>query len=316
MSDAELGLDTYMELRGMDRFIDVSADASAKRNRLQLETSPFVKQRAIVCRGTTCFRTSDQKAVVKFSWTSDKRQCESELLRLAHEKGVEGVAEFIGYEQLTTIDELRSGMTFPSCHRFRVTAGSVSGSFSISRSFGAFQKLSVSTTKRKHNGEDRANFKRSRSNSQPSKLHQQSQASNRSVKTDTSLYETDSTIYSNRIFGCLAISPASRALRAFSSVKELLTALRDAIKGHRSLYIDGGILHRDISENNIIITDPIRTNGFSRILIDLNLAKIVGSRPSGARHQTGTVEFMAIQVLQKAAHTYRHDLESFFYVLL
>ena len=77
-------------------------------------------------------------------------------------EGVEGVAEFIGYEQLTTIDELRSGMTFPSCHRFRTTAGSVSGSFSISRSFGAFQKLSVSTTKRKHNGEDTANFKRSR----------------------------------------------------------------------------------------------------------------------------------------------------------
>ena len=194
MSDSELGLDTYMELRGMDRFIDVSADASAKRKRLQLETTPFVKQRAIVCRETTCFRTSDQKAVVKFSWTSDKRQCESELLRLAHEKGVEGVAELIGYEQLTTIDELRGGMIFPSCHRFRVTAGSVSGSFSISRSFGAFQKLSVSTTKRKHNGEDRANFKRSRSNSQPSKLRQQSQASNRSFKTDTSLYETDSTM--------------------------------------------------------------------------------------------------------------------------
>ena len=28
------------------------------------------------------------------------------------------------------------------------------------------------------------------------------------------------------------------------------------------------------------------------------------------------VEFMAIQVLQRAAHTYRHDLESFFYVLI
>ena len=316
MSHAELGLDTYMELKGIDRFIDVSVDTPAKRNRLQLETSPFVKQRAIVCRGTTCFRTSDKKAVVKFSWTSDKRQCESELLRLAREKGVNGVAEFIGYEQLTTIDELRSGMTFPSCHRFRTTAGSVSGSFSISRSFGAFQKLSVSTTKRKHNGEDRANLKRSRSNSHPSKLRQQSQASKRLVKTDTSLYETDSTMYSNRIFGCLAISPAGRALRAFSSVEELLTALRDAIKGHRSLYMDAGILHRDISENNIIITDPIKTNGFSGILIDLDLAKIVGSGPSGARHQTGTVEFMAIQVLQKTAHTHRHDLESFFYVLL
>ena len=32
--------------------------------------------------------------------------------------------------------------------------------------------------------------------------------------------------------------------------------------------------------------------------------------------ETGTMEFMAIEVLQRAAHTYRHDLESFFYVLL
>lgn len=32
--------------------------------------------------------------------------------------------------------------------------------------------------------------------------------------------------------------------------------------------------------------------------------------------RTGTVELTAIQVLQKAAHTYRHDLESLFYFLL
>ena len=42
----------------------------------------------------------------------------------------------------------------------------------------------MSTTKRKHNGEDRANLKRSKSNRHPSKLRQQSQASNHSAKTD------------------------------------------------------------------------------------------------------------------------------------
>ena len=207
-------------------------------------------------------------------------------------------------------------MTFPPPHRFRTAAGGVSGSFSISRSFGAFKKLNVSTSKRKHDWEDRGNVKRSRSNSHPSKLRQQSETGQPSAKMNTSLYETDSSKHSNRVLGCLAISPAGRALRTFSCVEELLTALRDAIKGHRSLYIDRGILHRDVSENNIIITDLTRTNGFGGMLIDLDLAKVVGSRRSGARHQTGTVEFMAIQVLQKAAYTYRHDLESFFYVLL
>jgi serine/threonine protein kinase len=75
-------------------------------------------------------------------------------------------------------------------------------------------------------------------------------------------------------------------------------------------------LHRDISENNIIITDPKEADGFTGMLIDEDLAKEIGSGRSGARHQTGTMEFMAIQVLQRVAHTYRHDLESFFYVLL
>ena len=73
---------------------------------------------------------------------------------------------------------------------------------------------------------------------------------------------------------------------------------------------------RDIWENNIIITHPAEADGFTGMLIDLGLAKVVGSGRSGARHQIGTMEFTAIQVLQKAAHTYRHDLESFLYVLL
>ena len=80
--------------------------------------------------------------------------------------------------------------------------------------------------------------------------------------------------------------------------------------------MDGKILHRDISENNIIITDPKETNGFTGMLIDAELGKESGSGRSGARHQTGTMEFMAIQVLQRVDHTYRYDLESFFYVLL
>ena len=46
------------------------------------------------------------------------------------------------------------------------------------------------------------------------------------------------------------------------------------------------------------MTDPVTNKGFTGILIDLDLAKKVGSGPSGARHQTGTVKFMAIQVLQ------------------
>ena len=52
------------------------------------------------------------------------------------------------------------------------------------------------------------------------------------------------------------------------------------------------------------------------MLTDLDLAKVIGSGRSGAQHQTGTMEFMAIEVLLGIDHTYRHDLESFFYVLI
>ena len=52
------------------------------------------------------------------------------------------------------------------------------------------------------------------------------------------------------------------------------------------------------------------------MLIDLDLAKEWDSGTSGARHRTGTMDFMAMEVLEGRAHTYRYDLESFFYVFL
>ncbi|KAL2041152.1 hypothetical protein N7G274_006096 [Stereocaulon virgatum] len=175
--------------------------------------------------------------------------------------------------------------------------------------------------------DERGSQKRSRSNSQKSKLSQQYAAAQDPSEPAVSLYESDSGNYSNRIFGYLAIAPASRASDEFiqssqstnsvsSAIKELLATLRDASKAHRSLYLKANILHRDISENNIIITNPEESGGFAGMLIDLDLANVLGSGRSGARHQIGTMEFMAIEVLQGVDHTYRHDLESFFYVLI
>ncbi|KAL9122921.1 MAG: hypothetical protein Q9187_000533 [Circinaria calcarea] len=126
----------------------------------------------------------------------------------------------------------------------------------------------------------------------------------------------DNESFDNRVFSCLVISPPGRAINGFKSVKEFLKACRDFVKAHRSLYEDGRILHRDISDNNIIITDPDKEGDPRGMLIDLDLAKEMDNGPSGARHRTGTREFMAIQVLKGKPHTYRHDLESLFYVFL
>ncbi|KAL9018480.1 MAG: hypothetical protein Q9185_004220 [Variospora sp. 1 TL-2023] len=331
MDDEELGLDTFTELDNEGRLVTISEDETGKENRMRLDEAPFVKQRAVVCRGTTCFRSSDQATVVKFSWTSDKRPPEANHLRLAREKGVEGIAQLIGYQRITSISELRSGLTFPPPNRFRDgnTSATTSSQTQRSRSLGHIQNLSISKTssKRKPAGDERGCQKRTRSDSQRSKLGQEYEAAQKPSEPAVRLYESNNGQYSNRIFGCLAIAPAGQVLSEFtqrpqptdsipSAIRELLATLRDAIKAHRSLYLKGNILHRDISENNIIITNPKESGGFTGMLIDLDLAKVLGSGRSGARHKTGTMEFMAVEVLLGIDHTYRHDLESFFYVLI
>ena len=333
MSDEELGLDTFTERDGEDQFITITEDATGKERRLQLKSDLIAYQRAIVCRGTSCFRASipsseDPQYVVKFSWTSDKRRSEAELLRLARERGVEGVAKLFGDHRITSIADMREGLTFAKRHAFRNATLSPSSCFSQSQpqsllvqSFGQLRGLSIareSPKKRKSVNAGGSLSKRSRSNSQsPDKAKPENEVAYTVEHSQTtSLYSHDESSFDNRIFRCLVISPAGRAIRDFRSIPELLKALRDAIKAHRSLYTAGKILHRDISENNIIITDPKEADGFTGMLIDEDLAKEIDSGRSGARHQTGTMEFMAIQVLRCISHTYRHDLESFFYVFL
>jgi Fungal protein kinase len=102
-----------------------------------------------------------------------------------------------------------------------------------------------------------------------------------------------------------------------SKVKYII--LKANCSGHWSLLEKGRILHRDISVHNIMIsTSPQSPKGF---LIDLDFAVEIGPDllaigPSGALHRTGTLPFISIGVLMKHIHTYRHDLESFFYVFV
>lgn len=104
-----------------------------------------------------------------------------------------------------------------------------------------------------------------------------------------SLTDCESETYDNRVHCCLVTSPAGRPLHEYQLVRELLEALRDAIRGHRSLLEDGKILYRDVSQNNIIITELPAEGAPKGRLIDLDLAKELDSMPSGARHRTSTM---------------------------
>jgi hypothetical protein len=356
MTDAELGLNTFIRRDG-DKYI------VAQGVRICLEDKPLAWQRAIVCRGTACYRGRNKgpgiwEHVVKFAWPSDKRCREGDLLKLAKERGVKGIAEWVHHEQINidghpdTISYLRRGMKFGVPRKLSSKASWVDSGAGSSRALsrtrslrgrsrsskGRLMGLGISTSnttisssgqKRKRDEEfvdGSGGMKRSKSGGSRTDVEIATDAERGEPDTTNlhsiqepepdSLAGCGSETYGNRIHCCLVVSPAGRPLHAYRSTRELLEALCDAVRGHKSLLEDGKILHRDISETNIIITDATSKGEPKGRLIDLDLAKELDSVPSGASHRTGTMQFMAIEVLQGKGHTYRHDLESFFYVFI
>ncbi|KAK2590651.1 hypothetical protein QQS21_011664 [Conoideocrella luteorostrata] len=327
MDNEAMGLDRSIEWKDSHRYMTVER-ADGKDERVELKDL-LVKQRAVVCRGTTCFSTN--KGVAKFSWRSAKRQpSEVRHLQTARDKGVQGIARLVGHREITTIADLRAGLDFSknTQHPFQSTAHDRSDGHGHNRPQGGLESSGSgsSSRKRKSLDKDTRPSTRRRSSSQKSKppprqahAHDDQPDREADKRTKPSLYTPDQNDpYENRILSCLITSPAGQVISDFKSARKLLEALRDAIRAHQSLYTKGRILHRDISSNNIIITEPSEPGpgGFKGMLIDLDLAKERDGKPSGARNQTGTMQFMAIEVLRGVDHTYRHDLESFFYVLL
>jgi hypothetical protein len=82
MTDAELGLNSFIKHDGNDKYI------IAQEVKIYLEDKPIASTKAIVFRGTACYRgkrigSVEWEYVVKFAWPSDKRQREGRLLKLA-----------------------------------------------------------------------------------------------------------------------------------------------------------------------------------------------------------------------------------------
>ena len=179
---------------------------------------------------------------------------------------------------------MREGLEFPKPHKFRDDAVHFYDPPSATAS------ANTSGTKRKsssdHTSDNASGSKRRQSNSQKSKLAKEIDHQLSICKDKPSLYTPGEDLCENRIYSCLVVSPAGRVISDFKTTKELLESMRDAIRAHQSLYMTGNILHRDISSNNIIITEPETADGFKGMLIDLDLAKVRDSGPSRAWHQT------------------------------
>ncbi|KAF9500187.1 hypothetical protein BDN71DRAFT_1502280 [Pleurotus eryngii] len=141
----------------------------------------------------------------------------------------------------------------------------------------------------------------------------------------------------------LILAMQVRALWYCESLRELLRGMGAALRGHKFL-VSKGILHRDISAGNIMLSSLANPpDGMEGFLMDLEYArlntvtkihamKIAPEATTSATHtvfkdakrgaeMTGTLQFMAAELLEalekgKAVrHEVHHDLESFVWVL-
>ncbi|KAK5660713.1 hypothetical protein OQA88_12078 [Cercophora sp. LCS_1] len=120
---------------------------------------------------------------------------------------------------------------------------------------------------------------------------------------------------SNRVHRRVILRDYGKPIYKASSRTSLLAALSGCIEGHESLR-KGGVLHREISINNLLINEDTNNPSRPSFLIDLDLAiKEDRESASGAKGKTGTRAFMAIGALLGEQHSFMHDLESFFWVL-
>ncbi|KAF8914748.1 hypothetical protein CPB85DRAFT_1433490 [Mucidula mucida] len=107
-------------------------------------------------------------------------------------------------------------------------------------------------------------------------------------------------------------------LSELDTVSNHAQVFHDVVQVHRWLYDFPRILHRDISHSNIMWHR--RRGRICGVLNDFDLSSFRDNTAPSSKQRTGTRPYMARELHQGAKisirHLYRHDLESFFYVLL
>ncbi|KAJ7614203.1 hypothetical protein DFH06DRAFT_1484423 [Mycena polygramma] len=101
--------------------------------------------------------------------------------------------------------------------------------------------------------------------------------------------------------------------------QELALAFKGVVKCHRWLYETAKILQRDVSVDNLMFRTSKEGTVYG-VLNDYDLAEFYKPEPQppSSKQRTGTKPYMAIDLLVRnpPKHQYRHDLESFLYVLV
>ncbi|KAF9049104.1 hypothetical protein BJ165DRAFT_1343780, partial [Panaeolus papilionaceus] len=116
-------------------------------------------------------------------------------------------------------------------------------------------------------------------------------------------------------------------IKRFKSPLQLLEALRDAIAGHQNMWKQG-MLHRDVSEGNILFGRKGAQEGSRGVLIDMDRGIQIAFDETlpKATALFGTRAFQSINVIRSELpqeddepyhpHTYLDDLQSFLWVFI
>ncbi|KAK5999082.1 Glucose N-acetyltransferase 1 [Cladobotryum mycophilum] len=272
MDREALGFDPTIIKTWDKRYIEIDHEGQQKRLILDRLMS---RSAGIVTRGTTCWEAylegePQVRMVLKDSWQPTERN-EGELLRLATEKKVTNMVRHYYSETVQAgglVDDvqnnIRKGLNVghgkrtnrpqkPSPNRV-FPARLCMRDIIQSRSAGSKRSSSQS-------GMAESSSKRHRSES-PTKQ--------------------EATMPGNRVHQRIIMRDYGDPIYCAESLAVLLESIAQCVGGHKALY-DAGILHRDISLNNLLINTDRSDASHLGFLIDLDLAvKVSREEASGA----------------------------------
>ncbi|KAH6986714.1 hypothetical protein EDB80DRAFT_756448 [Ilyonectria destructans] len=279
MNEEQIGFDPTIMTANKERFIEVMQRAFCMAG-----------------RATTCWKAHlegrpEMSLVIKDSWQYLEREEEGKLRQEATEKGVVNVARH-DYHETVQIGGIKDDV------RINVRKG-----LDITKATNYRPGRSVLPSSKSAAGVPR----NGRSSSAGVKRSKRS--------CSASPMKASSDALPNRIHRRVVLRDSGKPIYKASSRTALLAALEGCIKRHKSLP-EAGLLHRDISINNLMINEDDNNPSWPSFLIDPDLAiKEQREGVSGARGKTDTRAFMAIGTLLGEQHSFMHGLESLFWVL-
>ncbi|KAE9568915.1 hypothetical protein CGCF415_v014078 [Colletotrichum fructicola] len=301
MDEEALGFDPTVMISNNDRFIEIERNGSTERIVID---GIILRARCVAGRAATCWKAHPEghpetPLVIKDSWQYPERDEEGDLLCEVTDKGVVNVARYYHHETVQ-VHETNDDIWNNVRHSLDITTAT---------NYRPGRQMPPSNIAKDAPRKGRSSTSRKRPSSQTDSALPQS-------KQSCSVSPTKATSVSpNRVHRRIILQDYGKPIYKASSRSSLLAALVGCIEGHESLY-KAGILHTDISINNLMINEDSGNPSWPAFLIDLDLAiREQREGASGSKGKTGTRAFMAIGALLGEQHSFMHDLESFFWVL-